>query len=112
MLSERDIVAKVQRVTVTRLRVWVRQGWIRPAAEPPQAFTEADLARAALIRDLEDTLGFDEDQVPVLLNLIDQIHGLRAEMKALLEAYEALPEDARKRVKLTITKRKPARRRR
>jgi chaperone modulatory protein CbpM len=109
MLTERDIVAKVQHVTVTRLRVWVRQGWIRPAEEPP-GFTEADLARAALIRDLEDTLGFDEEQVPVLLNLIDQIHGLRAELKALLEAVEALPEDARKRVKVLITKRKPRRR--
>jgi chaperone modulatory protein CbpM len=112
MLSERDIVAKVQHVTVTRLRVWVRQGWIRPASAPPQAFTEADLARAALIRDLEDTLGFDEDQVPVLLNLIDQIHGLRAELKTMLEALEGLPDDERKRVKVLITKRKPARRRR
>ena len=31
MLSERDVVARVQHLTVTRLRVWVRQGWIRPA---------------------------------------------------------------------------------
>jgi chaperone modulatory protein CbpM len=109
MLSERDIIAKVEHVTVTRLRIWVRQGWIRPAAEPP-GFTEADLARAALIRDLEDTLGFDEDQVPVLLNLIDQIHGLRAELKTVLGALEGLPEDTRKLVKVHITKRKPRRR--
>ena len=108
MLSERDIVAKVRHVTVTRLRVWVKQGWIRPAA--PSGFSEADLARAALIRDLEDTLGFDEEQVPVLLNLIDQIHGLRAQLKALLEAYEALPEEARKRVKVQISRRKSRRR--
>ena len=63
MLTERDIVSRVQHVTVTRLRVWVRQGWIRPAAKDRQGFSEADMARAALIRDLEDKLGFDEDQV-------------------------------------------------
>src|SRR4029077_17146701 len=80
MLTERDIVARVQHVTVTRLRVWVRAGWIRPAAKAEHGFSEADMARAALIRDLEDKLGFDEDQVPVLLNLIDQIHGLRAKL--------------------------------
>ena len=111
MLTERDIVARVQHVTVTRLRVLVRQGWIRPAAKAEQAFSEADMARAALIRDLEDKLGFDEDQVPVLLNLIDQIHGLRAELKSMLVALEALPEEVRATVKMRIAKRKPKPRR-
>ena len=62
------------------------------------------MARAALIRDLEDKLGFDEDQVPVLLNLIDQIHGLRAELKTMLDALEDLPEDLRATVKMRIAK--------
>jgi chaperone modulatory protein CbpM len=104
MLTERDIVARVQHVTVTRLRVWVRAGWIRPAAKAEHGFSEADMARAALIRDLEDKLGFDEDQVPVLLNLIDQIHGLRAKLKTMLEALEDLPEDVRVTVKSRIAK--------
>ena len=111
MLSERDIVAKVQQLTVTRLRVWVRQGWIRPAAKAEQPFSDADMARAALIRDLEDKLGFDEEQVPVLLNLIDQIHGLRSELKTLLEALDELPEDVRASVKVRIAKRKRSPRR-
>ena len=104
MLSERDVVARVQHLTVTRLRVWVRQGWIRPA--PTQGFSEADIARAALIRDLEDQLGFAEEDVPVLLNLIDQIHGLRSELKGLIEALDELPEDARATVRLRIATRK------
>jgi len=107
MLTERDIAARVQHVTVTRLRVWVRAGWIRPAAKAEQGFSEADMARAELIRDLEDKLGFDEEQVPVLLNLIDQIHGLRAELKTMLDALEELPEDVRATVRTRITKRKP-----
>ena len=100
MLTERDIVARVQHLTVTRLRVWVRQGWIRPAAKEKQGFTEADMARAALIRDLEDKLGFDEEQVPVLLNLIDQIHGLRAELKTALQVLDKLPDDVRATLKV------------
>jgi chaperone modulatory protein CbpM len=105
MLSERDIVAKVKHLTVTRLRVWVRQGWIRPRAQPNHGFTEADLARAAMIRDLEDKLGFDEEEVPVLLSLIDQIHGLRAELKGVLEALDELPDEVRATVKLRIAQR-------
>ena len=71
MLSERDLLARVERLTVTRLRVWVAEGWIKPADAAAPSYSEADLARAALICNLEDDLGFAEDDVPVLLNLIE-----------------------------------------
>ena len=103
MLSEKDLLARVQTLTVTRLRVWVAQGWIKPADATMQAYTEADLARAALICNLEDELGFAEEDVPVLLNLIDQIHGLRAELRGLLAALDDLPDDVRSTVRMRIT---------
>ena len=106
MLSERDLLARVHRLTVTRLRVWVSQGWIKPADRKAQGFSEADLARAALICNLEDELGFAEEDVPVLLNLIDQIHGLRAELKGLVDALDDLPPDLRATVRLRITTRR------
>ncbi|HSD91582.1 MAG TPA: hypothetical protein VLB11_00960 [Methyloceanibacter sp.] len=104
MLTERDLVTRVQRLTVTRLRVWVAQGWIKPVDDAAQGFSEADLARAALICNLEDELGFAEEDVPVLLNLIDQIHGLRAELKGLLDVLDDLPPEARATVKMRITR--------
>ena len=106
MLSERDLLGRVHRLTVTRLRVWVSQGWIKPADREAQAFSEADLARAALICNLEDELGFAEEDVPVLLNLIDQIHGLRAELKGLIDALDDLPPDLRATVRMRITRRR------
>jgi chaperone modulatory protein CbpM len=106
MLSERDVVARIQHLTVTRLRVWVRQGWIKPADEAALAFSEADAARAALICNLEDQLGFAEEDVPVLLSLIDQIHGLRSELLGVLEALEDLPADIRATVRMTIESRR------
>jgi chaperone modulatory protein CbpM len=104
MLSERDLLARVQRLTVTRLRVWVAQGWIKPTDARAPNYSEADLARAALICNLEDELGFAEEDVPVLLNLIDQIHGLRAELKGLVDALEDLPPDIRATVRMRITR--------
>ncbi len=106
MLSERDLLTRVQRLTVTRLRVWVAQGWIKPADRAAQGFSEADLARAALICNLEDELGFTEEDVPVLLSLIDQIHGLRSELKGLLDVLEELPPDIRATVRMRITSRR------
>jgi chaperone modulatory protein CbpM len=102
MLTEQDVVARIHHLTVTRLRVWVTQGFIKPVAQTGQGFSEADLARAALICNLEDELGFAEDDVPVLLNLIDQIHGLRSELHGLVEAFDELPPDVRTMVRLRI----------
>ena len=102
MLTEQDVVARIHHLTVTRLRVWVTQGFIKPVAQTGQGFSEADLARAALISNLEDELGFSEDDVPVLLNLIDQIHGLRSELRGLVEAVDDLPPDVRTMVRLRI----------
>ena len=111
MLTERDIVAKVQHAHRDAAQgLGARRAGSGRPTKAAQGFSEADLARAALIRDLEDKLGFDEDQVPVLLNLIDQIHGLRAELKALLEALDDLPEECAPRCKMRITKRQPRRR--
>lgn len=111
MLTEEDVVARVSRLTVTRLRVFVSQGLIKPrVAEPdeatPQGYSEADLARAALICNLEDELGFHEEDVPVLLSLIDQIHGLRSELRGFVEAIEELPLDMRTTVRLRIEQRR------
>ena len=106
MLSERDIVAKVQHLSVTRLRVWVQQDLIKPADRAAEAFSEADAARATLICNLEDELGFAEEDVPVLLNLIDQIHGLRSELMVVLAALEDLPADVRDTVRLSIESRR------
>jgi chaperone modulatory protein CbpM len=55
-----------------------------------------------LICNLEDELGFAEDDVPVLLNLIDQIHGLRSELRGFVEAVDELPPEVRTIVRLRI----------
>ena len=42
--------------------------------------------------------------MPVLLNLIDQIHGLRSQLTGLLDALEDLPPELRTVVKMRITR--------
>lgn len=106
MPTEQDVVARVQSLTVTRLRVWVSQGLIKPVDKGAQTYSEADIARADLIRTLEDELGFAEEDVPVLLSLIDQIHGLRSELRGLLEVLDELPSEMRSTVRMRIESRR------
>lgn len=103
MLRERDVVERVGRVTVKRLRVWVERGWVKPARKGRSAvFSDTDVARAALICDLSDVLELQEDSVPMVLHLIDQIHGLRHELKMLISVIDALPQSVRDDIKARI----------
>lgn len=72
-----DFLARAQ-VDRETLEIWIEEEWLVPSETTPgPAFTEADLARAQLIRDLIDDLGVNAEGVGVVLNLVDQVHGLR-----------------------------------
>ena len=67
------------------LEAWVAEEWLIPGgstAEP--AFTDADIARAALIRDLKHDLDVNDPGIGVILSLLDQVHGLRRTLADLL----------------------------
>ena len=67
------------------LEAWVAEEWLVPGgstAEP--AFTDADIARAALIRDLKHDLDVNDPGIGVILSLLDQVHGLRRTLADLL----------------------------
>ena len=98
-LSEREVVAHLEEITVRRLRTWVRRGWVRPERRGREhAFSELDLARIRLVCQLKDELSIDEEAIPVVLSLIDQIYGLRRELRNLARAVDAEPDAVRRRI--------------
>jgi chaperone modulatory protein CbpM len=106
MLDETELVRRVAGMTVVQLHAWVEWGWVRPVIRDEGVrFTDADAARAALIHDLHDTLGLDVETVPVVLKLIDQVHGLRRQLKTLVEAIEQQPDDVRTSVRAHVEQR-------
>ena len=68
------------------LNAWIEEAWLIPSyssAEP--SFSDIDVARARLIRDLKIDLGVNDAGVGVILNLLDQLHGLRRTMRVVRE---------------------------
>jgi len=93
---EREVVAEVRRLRLAELRAWVSEGWIRPAqAEDGPLFDDLDVARIRLICDLREEMSLPADVVPTVLSLLDQVHGLRRELRLLADAVARQPEDAR-----------------
>jgi chaperone modulatory protein CbpM len=78
------------------LEMWIAEQWIIPTASDAEAsFTDADVARAHLIRDLTEDLEVNNAGVGVILNLVDQAHGLRKMLAELLEAMRRSPDQRR-----------------
>jgi len=99
-LSEEDLVVQVESLSVQRLHKWIRLGWVRPERhEGLPVYHEVDVARVRLLRDLEFEFEFDDDTVPLVLSLLDQVHGLRHELRSLAAAVEEQPPAVRERIR-------------
>jgi chaperone modulatory protein CbpM len=86
MIAKLEFLARAK-LDVQTLDVWIDEEWLIPSpTQDDLAFSEVDLARARLIRDLIDDLGVNAEGVGVALHLLDQIHGLRRAMAELLES--------------------------
>lgn len=73
-------------IQVQVLELWLEQRWLIPEeAEAGLLFSETELARAHLIRQLKDDLGANDEGIDVILHLVDQVHGLRRVLSELRE---------------------------
>jgi chaperone modulatory protein CbpM len=59
-------------------------------------FRRIDVARAQLIWELRSDMQVNEEALPIVLSLLDQLYDLRRQLRAISEAFaEAIPADAR-----------------
>ncbi|HEY6994057.1 MAG TPA: chaperone modulator CbpM [Xanthobacteraceae bacterium] len=85
MLTVQEFLLRA-RLEHRSLEAWISAGWlVPPQTEPELMFSDIDLARAQLIRDLREDLGVNDEGISVVLHLIDQMHGLRRSMRDLVE---------------------------
>jgi chaperone modulatory protein CbpM len=75
------------KIDVVQLDFWVERGWLIPEMSGEgRQFGEADVARGRLILDLMGNMGVNEAGVDVVMNLVDQLHGIRGTMGKLVTA--------------------------
>jgi chaperone modulatory protein CbpM len=97
-METREFLAIIQ-LDAEVLQQWMQAGWLLPQEEGRTPnFSEIDLARAQLIRDLRQDLGVNDEGIPVILDLLDQLHGLRRALRLLLSTIDAQPEPKRRRI--------------
>ena len=66
------------RLDAATLEAWIEAGYLR------RELSEADLARALLVRDLVQDMGVNEEGVDVVLDLLDQLYETRDALRRVL----------------------------
>ena len=80
------IEAAVDRST---LEAYVARAWVRPVSAPEGwYFEEIDIARLQLVWHLAETMQVNDAGIDIVLSLLDQLYGLRAQLQQVVGAGE------------------------
>ena len=100
MMTLTEVVTFVGRVDRVELTQWIEAGWVIPQRREPEepSFSDLDVARVCLICDLRRDLAVEEETMPLVLSLLDQVYALRRQMNALAAAIREQPDDVRQAI--------------
>ncbi len=94
MMAFDAVLKEVSGLDARELEHWVEARWVLPErGAEGYLFHEIDVARVHLIVELRRDLMIDEDAIPVILGLLDQVYALRSRLKSLADAIKVLPPE-------------------
>ena len=98
LLSVEEMVVEIE-VSRTEIERWIRERWVLPVEQDGgYLFDEVDCARARLIAELRSDLAVNDEAIPVVLRLLDQVYELRRALGELQGAIDRLPETTRREI--------------
>jgi len=63
---------------------WLEEEWLLPSKSSIEtSFSDIDVARVQFVRDLQETMGVNDEGVGVILHLVDQLYGMRRMLMTL-----------------------------
>lgn len=95
MMTWEAVVVTVAGLDRGEVEGWIAQDLVRPAQQDGDwLFRDIDVARLELIQELRHDLRLEEDALPVVLRLMDQLYDARRRLRRLRDAVErgAAPE--------------------
>lgn len=90
-----DEVTITFRLDQGELTTWIEQQWVRPLRQGEGwHFDDGDIARLQLICELRREMAVNDEAVPLVLELLDQLYATRATLDHLRHAMDRLSEPA------------------
>jgi chaperone modulatory protein CbpM len=103
------VVAEFSGLQREDLERWIANAWVRPDRRAGRyVFQEIDVARVRLIRQLRDEMAVNEEALPIVLSLLDQVYDLRRRLRELGDALgQTAPDDVCRNLAEHLAKRTP-----
>ena len=103
MTTLNELLGLHDRLTTMHVERWVARGLLRPTGGTDTwTFEQVDVARARLLAELADDIGFDDDTVETVVGLVDQVHTLRGQLDLLARAIAEQPPATREAIASTL----------
>jgi chaperone modulatory protein CbpM len=78
------------------LTTCIEEGWLAPRHRGERSeFSDVDVARARFILDLKGVMGVNDEGITIVLDLVDQVHGLRRTLRDIASGLRQQPDSVR-----------------
>ena len=94
MMTFEDLLRRLQGLDRGDLMRWVENRWVLPERrDQTLIFHDVDVARVELILEIRHEFAVDEEALPLVLGLLDQIYYLRRQLRRMCDALAVQPAD-------------------
>jgi chaperone modulatory protein CbpM len=105
MIGFDEVLIRYRSLERRELIRWVEERWVLPERHAETwVFHEVDVARIELIIEIRRDFAVDDEAMPLVLSLLDQVYALRRQMRRLCGAVAAQPEDIQAAIRRALPK--------
>jgi chaperone modulatory protein CbpM len=100
MIALEDLLHRLRGLDRRDLVRWIENRWVLPERrDQTWVFHEVDIARVELILEIRQEFAVDEEALPLILGLLDQVYDLRRQLRRLCDALAAQPPEVQAAVR-------------
>jgi chaperone modulatory protein CbpM len=103
MILVEELLIRLRELERRDLARWVENSWVLPERHADTwAFHEVDVARVELILDIRRDFAIDDEAMGLVLGLLDQVYGLRRQMRRLCDAVATQPPEVQDQIRRAL----------
>lgn len=103
MIAFDEVLLRLRGLERRELVRWVENRWVLPEAHGETwVFHEVDVARVELIFEIRRDFAIDDEATGLVLGLLDQVYGLRRQMRRLCDAVAGQPPDVQDAIRRSL----------